>query len=64
MGEVDERIILGVMKKLGISRKRAEKSLNRLADDGFIKPELDNFKITRKGIDHIEETIKKGEKGI
>ena len=64
MGEVDERIITGAMKKFGISRKRAEKCLISLANNGFIKPGLDNFTITRRGIDCIEEAVKNGEKGI
>jgi predicted transcriptional regulator len=64
MGEIDERIITGAMKKFGISRKRAEKCLTSLVDDGFVKPGLDNFSITKSGIECIEEAIKKGEKGI
>lgn len=64
MGEIDERIITEAMKKFGISRKRAEKCLISLADDGFVKSGLDNFRITRRGIDRIEEAVKKGEKGI
>ena len=64
MGEIDERIITGAMKKFGLSRKRVEKCLSSLVDDGFVNPGLDNFRITRRGIDRIEEAIKKGEKGI
>ena len=64
MGEIDERVITGAMKKFSISRKRAEKCMNSLVNDGFLNPELDNFRITKRGIDRVEEAIKKGEKGI
>ncbi len=59
MGEVDESIITGVMKKLGISRKKAERSLSRLVDDGLIKSGLDNFRITKKGILFVEKEMLK-----
>lgn len=59
MGEVDERVITGVMKKFGVSRKRAERSLSRLVDDGLIKSGLDNFRITKKGISFVEKEMLK-----
>jgi len=64
MGEVDEEMITGVMKKFGISRTKDERCMSSLVDDGFVEPGLDNFRITRKGIERIEEAMKKGEKGI
>jgi len=64
MGEVDKRIITKAMKKFGLSRERAQRCLSSLVDDGFVKLELDDFRITQKGIERIEEAIKKGEKGI
>lgn len=57
MGKIDESIIKHGVEHFGLSRDEVIKQMKELVDEGFLIPGDDNFQLSSKGIEYVEQKI-------